>query len=391
MEGAEEAVAEAEPPRNVLVKARLRDAIDGYAGTPQETWGQPPEVDTATADLVAALSAKEACREGALVLAAIALAEKRPLNLVDVSAGDLQQPPRAPRLAGDRTCSEELSRVLTKHGIPHTKGALQSSTYRSGYQAAQAKAPELNQYVTWASEPARTLGEIEAVFDLLARRLAEEAMRVPPLPKINRHALTHPRVAKLVDTLLAFPSKGAFQQYLFAATLSVELDATGTGRRATTKDVFGTDRAAKTAGDVEVRKGQALHEAYEISAENWRKKIGQALEVVQNRDELEDKITIAADATGATGEAILAELSREAPAGVQVDRLDVVVVDLADTVKAKLGGLAKGDRAEVIQKLYQLLVTYCGGNNPKVVEQLVEQLVTLELADEPGPDELGQV
>ena len=115
-------MASAGPTRNQRALELMREAIDSYVGNDDRS--TLPALDEEASSLLIDLWAGQAAREGAFLLLALSLAEGRPLNLVDQTAGDLKTNP--PRLAGDRALSEKLSTsILRPLGIPATKGVFQ--------------------------------------------------------------------------------------------------------------------------------------------------------------------------------------------------------------------------------------------------------------------------
>lgn len=306
------------------------------------------------------------------------------MNLVDRAAGDLK--PDVPRVDGDRALSESLSKsVLKPLGIPSTQGALQSSTYRAGYTAPQASNPALARFATWASEPGRRLDELDALFRNLAAILAADAFVVPELPELDRPAFVFPRFADLIDRLMAEQSQGAFQQYLFAGLLAEYVDVTITDRRlrVATKPLFQSDKSAGTAGDVDLRAGQNLEAVYEVSANNWRTKLAQAVDALTTRDEL-SAITVLANEAPTSGSDITAAIVEAGVAsGFDPRRLDVAVLNIADECRSLAARLSPRDRAHVVTRLYDYLVQFCR-TQPELVTMLVRELQDLGLADAPA-------
>jgi len=319
------------------------------------------------------VSAQNAAREAALILLAFCIVEGRALNLLDVDAGDLR--PGVPRIGGDRAVSEYLSKeVLDPLGIPATRGAFQSSTYRSGYLAAQAHTPAVAALVRWISAEGRTLAELKALFDNVAIAVAADAFVVPPLPELDVPAFAFPAFIELVDRLLATQSQGAFEQYLFAALLTQYMEtATERRLRVVTKPLFQSDASAGTAGDVDVRAGQNLEAVYEVTANNWRTKLPQAIDALVERDEITSITILAGDSLDEANQLMLELEQRALPPGVQAARLDIAVLAVKEECRSLAAKLGKRDRSRSITHLYDYLVKFCKAK-PELVSDLIDAL-----------------
>lgn len=354
----------------------IREAV----AIPADERPDPPELGDAAAGLLMDLWAGLAAREGAYVLLAYCLVEGRILNLIDSAAGDLKVD--VPRLSGDRTVSEHLSKqILTPLGVPSTQGAFQSSTYRGGYLAAQADNPSLARFVRWTTAAERTLDDLRALFDALTAAFAADSYIVPRLPALNRRGFTFVTFSEVITRLFKVPSQGAYEQYTLAALLSEYLDGFDAKLRVVTKPIFESDKAAGTAGDVDVRAGQNLQAAYEISSANWKLKLAQAVDALVARDELE-QITILANQAPASGKELLDALRAldHAP-GVVPDELDVAVLGIWAECHSLAARLNRKQREEATIRLYKYLVRYCR-THPDLITSLLETLGDLGLIDE---------
>ncbi len=366
--------------RNKAVKELMTSAIQEAAAIPPGQRPDPPELDAKAAGLLMDLWGGPATREAAYVLLAYCLVEGRILNLVDPAGGDLKAD--VPRLSGDRAVSEHLSkRVLTHLGVPSTQGAFQSSTYRGGYLAGQADNPSLTRFVRWTAAPGRTLEELQALFDSLTAAFAADSFIVPRLPLLNRRAFTFATFSEVITRLFKVQSQGAYEQYTLAALLAEYLDRFDAKLRVATKPIFESDKAAGTAGDVDVRAGQNLAAAYEISSANWKLKLAQAVDALTARDEL-DQITILANQPPRSGSEILAALAElDLAPGVVPKELDVAVLGIWAECQSLAARLNRKEREGATIRLYNYLVRYCR-TRPDLITTLLEILGGLGLVDE---------
>lgn len=366
--------------RNKAVKDLMTSSIKDAAAIPVDERPDPPALDAEAAGLLMDLWAGPAAREAAYVLLAYCLVEGRVLNLIDANGGDLKTD--VPRLSGDRAVSEHLSkRVLTPLGVPSTQGAFQSSTYRGGYLAGQADNPSLARFVRWTAAPGRALAELQALFDNLTAAFAADSFIVPHLPELNRRAFTFAAFGEVITRLFKVPSQGAYEQYTLAALLAEYLDGFDTKLKVVTKPIFESDKAGGTAGDVDVRAGQNVEAAYEISSANWKLKLAQAVDALTARDEL-DQITILANQPPKSGSEILEALTAlDLAPGVVPRELDVAVLGIWAECQSLAAHLNRKQREAATDRLYKYLLRYCR-TRPDLITSLLQILGDLGLIDE---------
>jgi len=287
--------------------------------------------------------------EAAVVIMAFSLREGRVLDLRKGS-GDVD--PETGRLPGDRTVGDGFcERVLAPRSIPATKGPFQSSTWRSGYDAAQVRGPGLSGFVKWHATV--TLPDLQQVFERLIATFASSAAVVEPLPKLDASALTFARFRAFLDLLFAEKSGGAFEQYVFAAVLEQETATTGRPERVTTKSVRSSDAATGAAGDVLVRRGGRVVAAFEVTARPWKTKLPQL--TTSARAGLTEVTIVAAGVNGALrGEDLEVELAL-----LQAElAVDVSVLDLLGTLDVLSARLSRFERADAIRRVYVNLVQW---------------------------------
>jgi hypothetical protein len=311
-----------------------------------------------------------AAAEAAFVLCALCLVEERVLGMLPGSS-DLD----GPRATGDRVLSEALSKALRAHSIPSTEGALQSSTYRAGYLAAQARSPGLAEFVAWLNADDRSLDEVKAFAAALAQEFGALHVSFPPLPSIDPNSLTFARMKALITALAAKPSGGAYEQYLVKALLAQEYLLIHPSWRVETKRVMASDASSGAASDVQVRRKQVLVQAIEVSAANWQTKIAQSAHVAQEQGV---PVVIAAPAQGLTGEDLEAALH-----GSGATAAELAVVDLDGLLDVVSSRITSAMRAAAIKDLYRMLVDW-GRARPDLVAYLVT--VVTEMTSAPSGD-----
>jgi hypothetical protein len=298
-----------------------------------------------------------AAAEAALVLCALCLVEHRVLDLRPGSS-DLE----GPRAAGDRVLSEALSKALRGHNIPSTEGALQSSTYRAGYLAAQARSPGLAEFVGWVNALGVSLDAVKAFATALAQEFGALHVSFPPLPPIDPNSLTFARMKAVIGALRSKQSGGAYEQYLVKALLAQEYMLIHPSWRVETKRIMASDASSGAASDVQVRRKQVLVQAIEVSAANWQTKIAQSAKVAQEQGV---QVVIAAPAQGLTGTEL--ETALGGPGGTAAE---LAVVDLDGLLDLVSSRITPAMRAAAVKDLYRMLIDW-GRARPDLVAHLV--------------------
>jgi hypothetical protein len=136
-------------------------------------------------------------------------------------------------------------------------------------QLATAQAPinYVARDVVAASRRAFGVRHIEEAFLYLAAGVADTARSIPAMPDLDRTKLTFAATFALLDELLAEPSSGAYEQFMFAALLAAWREEAGPPDVAVeTKRLNASDRAVKSAADVQEKVRGQVMEAYEITA-----------------------------------------------------------------------------------------------------------------------------
>lgn len=342
-------MSEVDRDRTQRVLGILKAVIEANLGSDDESAAPEP------AELLdELLSRPDGVRDLALILLAYSVDAGHSLNLVEPDGGDLGS---NGRLRGDRTVSDRLREYLRSVGIEATASAVESSTFRSGYLPAQTDRPVIRDFVHWLSDTDRTIGDLKAAFGYLARRIAATARLVPPLPRLSARRCTFPRVMAVFDALLHTPSEGRYEQYLLGSLLESVHEEQRNGLTVTTKAVSTTDRAARTAGDIEIRQGQNLVDAIEVSARPWDQKIVQAVAALEARPEL-DRMHIVGAGSPTGGQILDALEASELPSGVQPEDVDLTVRDVRSVIATITADLSRAGRRDAIERLHDKLRGY---------------------------------
>jgi hypothetical protein len=320
---------------SLAVKARavleqtMRGLVEGESTiTAKAAAAKPP--DNVKALLDDLLSKTDTYRDGALTLLAFPVAAAEPLDVTR-------------RIDGDRAASGYLEDLLRELKIPARKDALQTIAKGSSTFLGRAR-KSWNELLEWASEE-EALHDIEAAFLYMARVIAATARALPSLPALDASRLTFDRVVDLLDELLATPSGGAHEQFIFGALLYAIAEQDGGRSRVETKSLTAADLSAGTAADVQVWDGGVLAEAYEVTANVWHSKVNQAIDTLRKHDLR--RVHIVAPATTVTA----VEIAAHVPDGT-----DVSVLDVHHEVRSLVHRLQRTGRRVALEKLYEHLV-----------------------------------
>lgn len=293
--------------------------------------------------------------EGALTLLSLSLVEGRVLDL-------------RTRLQGDRGLGDWLCRdLLQSKNIPSTQGPFQSSSFRGGYTSDQVRHDGLRRFVAWQMQDDRTLPQLQVLARHLVAEFVKQSVSLPPLPEIAASRLTFLAFTLFRERLMAEGSGGAFEQYLLAGLLEQELATTGTAHRVQTKNVGANDAATRSGGDIEVRHGQALLRAYEVTANAWDTKLPQ-LESSANAG-LTEVTIVAKDVSKAKA----AEFDHDLRIKSERLGIDVSVLDLFGFLDVVASRVTPHARAQAIGYVYRCLARW-HRREPGLVERLIDSL-----------------
>jgi hypothetical protein len=311
----------------------------------------PPSDDEVRTWLDDLLSKQDTYRDATLAILAHPVANGAPMD-VTVSP------------KGRRGVSQAMERLLTSLNIRCRKDVFQTIAKGSATLTGRDR-ESWNRLLIWASSQTE-LTEIERAFFYVAKGIAATARDLPPLPPLAVALLTFPRVAQLVDRMLASPSGGAYEQFIFAALFHAVIEEAGVERqRVETKTLSAADSSAGTAADVQQWDGGVVREAYEVSAGSWEPKLRQAAQVLMHYQL--QRAHILAKAQRVSGEDIQGAL-RDAHLS---ENSDISVLDVRHEIRSLLHRLTRSGRRAALIKLYEHLVY----RQPR--DELVQRFVSL--------------
>lgn len=211
-----------------------------------------------------------------------------------------------------------------------------------------------NELLRWAA-PQQSIEPVDRAMRYMATGIAATARDVPPMLSLDVARLSFRRMVRIVDDLLSRPSGGAHEQFVFAALLHAQAEESG-NRRVETKTLNASDASAGTAADVQVYEGGKVIEAYEVTANLWESKVGQALRVLRDHD-LPRVHVVARDAAPAAMEIRQAVAVAAPAAGLVAASADVSVLDIRHECRSLIHRLSRPGRRSALIKLWEHLVT----------------------------------
>ena len=308
----------------------LRGLVDGSVEPePQAPADAKPWLD----DLV---SQADTYRDAALMALAFALDAG--------TTADIATPP-----AGRRTVGQRLASLLDELNIRARRDAFQTVAKGTSSLLGRDR-PAWNELLLWAQEQ-DDQGPIEQAVRYMATRIASTARNLPPMPGLDVARLTFRRVTRVVDELLEVPSGGAHEQFVFASLLHALAEEYG-GRRVETKTLSASDASAGTAADVQVLDGGTLTEAYEVTANPWISKVGQAIAVLRHHDL--PRVHIVAPGPAPSGPQIKSAVAAaQLPGGLVASAIDLSVLDVQAECRSLVHRLTRPGRRTALTKLWE--------------------------------------
>ena len=275
----------------------------------------------------------------------------------------------ATRQPGGRSVAGWLGTYLESKHIRGVKDAFQNIGKNSN-QLARGNFEAFDRVLRWASMPARTHAEIRTAFEYTCAYVASRARPTAAMPRLDRSALTHEAICRLLVSLFDMSSGGAYEQFVVASLLHALLELQGTASyRVETKNLNASDKSSRTAGDVQVVIGQRVVEAIEVTANDWRTKIGGAAKTIKDNDL--SRLTILARGVSDAGSDAFDEVRKTG--------LDISVLELRQFCFSVAAALTKPARASALVRLYELI----DRNQPRyeLVNDLCAALVAHKLTE----------
>ncbi|MEM0989911.1 MAG: hypothetical protein AAGK00_13605 [Pseudomonadota bacterium] len=274
------------------------------------------------------------------------------------------------RPEGARGMAQNLGVFFAERHITAVKDAYQNIAKNTD-QLARGNVPAFDRLLHWATDA--SVAERQSALLMACAVVAATARPVLPMPELNRSALTFSRTTSLLHALLATPSGGAYEQFVFAGLLHTLVQSHSADQvRVETKSLNASDRSSFAAGDVQIATGARAIEAFEVTANSWRTKMDNASKTVRDNDL--SRLHIVANRP-------------EAERGEVAERLaqlteDVAVLDVRQAVEVLTAVLTRPQRADALTRIYEYLDRY--QPDTARVNLLVERLREADLVERAG-------
>lgn len=246
--------------------------------------------------------------------------------------------------AGARSAAKAFATALSSRHIAGVKDAYQNIGKNTA-NLARGNVAAFDDLLRWmdTAEP-----EVrEALLDLLSAMVALTARAVLAMPTLAPVELSFLNVAHLLESLFKLPSGGAYEQFAVAALLGAVIDQFGMGGighlHVKTKNINASDASAGASADVQIMRGSEILEAFEVSASDWRGKVGQAVSAAKSIGTYRAHVLAYGDDLGGLREALADTTS------------DISVMDVRGFSRLLLGVLKKPNRAAALVRLYELI------------------------------------
>lgn len=245
---------------------------------------------------------------------------------------------------GGRSTAQALGAALKARHITGVNDAYENIA-KNHPNLVRGNLTEFDELLVWMNQA--NPGERGLLLDYLLARVAELARPVQPMPTLARTELTFAKVTGFLDDLLTTPSGGAYEQFAAAAFLKAAIEQFGlSGVGALdvrTKRLTASDASSGTAADVQIVRGNMIEEVFEVSANDWRSKVPQAIQAARVADLPRAHILAAnGDSTLDLGQLLGSSTT------------DVTVIDIRSLLRVLVAVLKKPAREEALRHLYDL-------------------------------------
>jgi hypothetical protein len=265
------------------------------------------------------------------------------------------------RQVGGRGVAQRLGKWLAQNHIKSVSDCFQNIG-KNTENLVRGNDKSFDAILTWLSSGQLQDTQFRALLDYAVARVAARARPVKPMPSLILSRLTFARVCGLLNRLFEETSKGAYEQYAFAALLQSVVEGWGSGLRIETKNLNASDKSAKSAGDVQVMTGPRVIDAYEVTANDWSSKLRGASQTIKDHDL--SRAHIVAD---------VAETFSDVIEKLKAESADISVLPIKTTCYLLVSVLTRQKREDALRRMYELLDRY--QTDVAVVNGFVEALM----------------
>ncbi|TCT03537.1 hypothetical protein [Aquabacter spiritensis] len=248
------------------------------------------------------------------------------------------------RAEGARGVAQALGKANAQRHIPKINDAYENIG-KNTKNLVRGNVLEFDRLLTWMNT-----ASLEDRTFLFRYALAEVALTARPvlrMPTLRPVELTFARISVFFEELFEVPSGGAHEQFAVAAVLGAMLDQFSSGGlqglQVKTKNINASDASTGTAADVQIVRGNLIEAVFEVSANDWRHKIDQAVDAAK-RAGLSTAHIIAAGTDTADLKAMLSGST-----------VDISVAEIRSFIRIVCSILRPPAREDALRRLYDLL------------------------------------
>jgi hypothetical protein len=273
------------------------------------------------------------------------------------------------RAVGARTAGAAFGKMFTARHIPAVVDAFQNIG-KNVTNLARGNVPAFDALLAWMNSASRE--QRITLANYITARAAMTARMVLPMPPLRVAALTFAATTRFLDDLLTTPSGGAYEQFAVAAFLDATLYEFGLGGtvgglRVVTKKINASDASSGAAADVQIVRGNKIEEAFEVSANDWRSKVNQAVATSAKADLSRSHIV----ASVSPDERDFTDLA-------DADS-DISVLDVRSMLRMLSATLRKPAREYALKRLHELVDR--NQPDPELTNNVVRVLGRLQLTE----------
>lgn len=254
------------------------------------------------------------------------------------------------RPKGARSVAKNLGEFFEGAHIQGVKDAYQNIGKNSS-TLVRGNFEPFDSFLKWASDNEASKESLDVTFEYACGYVASTSRPVSTFPKLDKTKLSFARVMLLFDLLFDTGSQGAYEQFSIAALLDALIEQfEAKNFRVETKNLNASDKSSSAAGDIQVfSTGKILHDAYEITANDWSQKVHGITKTIKEFD-LSRMHVIAKVGSDENRRAALNQLKDLED--------DISVLDVRSFAASLISILRKSGRAAAMKRLYEFLDQY---------------------------------
>jgi hypothetical protein len=175
---------------------------------------------------------------------------------------------------------------------------------------------------------------------------------VSAFPELNPGKLTFATVMALFIEMLSIGSRGAHELFIVASLLHAKTEQKGTGERVEAKSLIASHLNSRISPDIQIKRGNDVVEAFEVTANQWSEKLGGAADKIRAYDLSRLHIIARID-----------EPYRQMLEELLAQRDDISALERQAFISVHVAEMKRQFRALALSRLYDFLDRYQPDNN----------------------------